>query len=55
MKPERNRKHYRKCSNNFAADFRIFSIFGFVESKTRNRLGVDKASKLGIIFKALNN
>lgn len=33
---------------------RLFSTFGYVHSKTRNRLGVEKASKLVTIFKHLN-
>lgn len=34
---------------------RIFSTFGFVHSKTRNRLGTEKAGKLVFIYKLLNN
>ncbi|CAH1106712.1 unnamed protein product [Psylliodes chrysocephalus] len=33
---------------------RIFSTFGLVQSKLRNRLGTDKAAKLTFIFKFLN-
>lgn len=33
---------------------RIFSTFGLVQSKLRNRLGNEKASKLTFIFKYLN-
>ncbi|XP_011633698.1 uncharacterized protein LOC105424896 isoform X1 [Pogonomyrmex barbatus] len=33
---------------------RLFSAFGLVHTKLRNRLGVEKASKLVIILKALN-
>ncbi|CAI6351030.1 unnamed protein product [Macrosiphum euphorbiae] len=33
---------------------RVFSTFGYIHSKTRNRLGVAKASKLVTIFKHLN-
>ena len=44
--------HTAVCST--AGLERIFSVFGFVQTKTRNRLGVDKAAKLVTIFKALN-
>ena len=33
---------------------RIFSTFGLVHSKLRNRLGTEKASKLTFIFRCLN-
>ena len=33
---------------------RIFSTFGFVHSKVRNRLGTGKAGKLVFIYKLLN-
>ncbi|KAL4154529.1 hypothetical protein QTP88_000387 [Uroleucon formosanum] len=33
---------------------RLFSSFGFIHSKSRNRLGVEKCSKLVTIFKHLN-
>ena len=33
---------------------RIFSTFGFVHSKVRNRLGTVKAGKLVILYKLLN-
>ncbi|CAL1672891.1 unnamed protein product [Lasius platythorax] len=33
---------------------RLFSAFGLVHTKLRNRLGVEKASKLVTILKALN-
>lgn len=33
---------------------RIFSTFGFVHSKLRNQLGVEKAAKLAFLFKSLN-
>ena len=33
---------------------RIFSSFGFVQSKLRNRLGTDEAAKLVFIYKNLN-
>lgn len=33
---------------------RLFSSFGFVHSKIKNKLGVEKASKLVSVFKALN-
>jgi len=33
---------------------RIFSTYGLVHSKIRNRLGVEKSSKLVAIFKSLN-
>jgi len=33
---------------------RVFSTFGFVHSKIRNRLGTEKAAKLVSIFKSLN-
>lgn len=33
---------------------RWFSTLGFVWSKTRNKLGIDKARKLAIIYRALN-
>ena len=33
---------------------RIFSTFGFVHSKVRNRLGTAKAGKLVFIYKLLN-
>lgn len=33
---------------------RIFSTYGLVHSKIRNRLGVDKSSKLVAFFKSLN-
>jgi hypothetical protein len=34
---------------------RIFSTFGLVQSKLRNRLGTDKAGKLVFLFKHFNN
>jgi hypothetical protein len=34
---------------------RMFSSFGLVHSKLRNRLGVEKASKLVFMFKSLND
>jgi len=34
---------------------RIFSTFGLVHSKLRNRLGVEKAGKLVFIYKLLNS
>lgn len=34
---------------------RVFSTFGFIHSKVRNRLGIQKAGKLVTIFKHLNN
>lgn len=33
---------------------RMFSTFGFVHSKIRNQLGVEKAAKLAFLFKSLN-
>lgn len=33
---------------------RMFSTFGFVHSKVRNKLGVDKAAKLVSVFRFLN-
>jgi len=33
---------------------RLFSAFGLVHTKLRNRLGTEKASKLVTIFEALN-
>lgn len=33
---------------------RLFSSFGFIHSKSRNRLGVEKCSKLVTVFKHLN-
>lgn len=33
---------------------RIFSTFGFVQSKLRNQLGLDKAAKLVFLYKLLN-
>ena len=33
---------------------RIFSTFGFVHSKIRNRLGTNKAGKLVFLYKLLN-
>ena len=33
---------------------RIFSTFGFVHSKLRNRLGTEKAGKLVFLYKLLN-
>lgn len=33
---------------------RLFSSFGIVHTKLRNRLGVDKAGKLATVFKSLN-
>lgn len=33
---------------------RIFSSFGVVQSKLRNRLGLEKAAKLVFLFKMLN-
>ena len=33
---------------------RIFSTFGFIHSKIRNRLGTEKAGKLVFIYKLLN-
>lgn len=33
---------------------RLFSTFGFVHSKARNRLGTEKAAKLVSVFKTLN-
>lgn len=40
--------------NSSASIERIFSKFGLVHSKLRNRLGVEKAGKLVIIFRVLN-
>lgn len=34
---------------------RVFSTFGFVHSKVRNRLGVDKAAKLTFMYRVLNH
>ena len=34
---------------------RVFSIFGLVHSKLRNRLGIDKANKLVFLYKTLND
>lgn len=34
---------------------RIFSTFGLVQSKLRNRLGTEKAGKLVFLFKCFNN
>ncbi|KYQ47476.1 hypothetical protein ALC60_13501 [Trachymyrmex zeteki] len=34
---------------------RLFSTFGFIHSKVRNRLGIEKASKLVSIMKSLNS
>lgn len=44
--------HTAVCST--AGLERVFSTFGFVQSKTRNRLGIHKAAKLVTIFKTLN-
>ena len=33
---------------------RIFSRFGLVHSKIRNKLGVEKAAKLVFLYKVLN-
>ena len=33
---------------------RIFSTFGFVHSKVRNRLGTEKAAKLVFVYRLLN-
>ena len=33
---------------------RIFSRFGLIHSKLRNRLGVEKAAKLVFLYKVLN-
>ena len=33
---------------------RVFSSFGFVHSKVRNRLGIEKAGKLVFMYKLLN-
>ena len=33
---------------------RMFSTLGFVHSKLRNQLGVEKAAKLAFMFKSLN-
>jgi hypothetical protein len=33
---------------------RLFSTFGFVHSDVRNRLGIEKASKLTFIYRMLN-
>ena len=33
---------------------RVFSTFGFVHSDIRNRLGIEKASKLTFIYRMLN-
>ncbi len=33
---------------------RIFSTFGYVHSKVRNRLGIEKAAKLVFMYKVLN-
>ena len=38
--------HLQTCPSSSAAIERIFSNFSFVHSKTRNRLGIDKVSKL---------
>lgn len=38
--------HLQTCPSSSAAIERIFSNFAFVHSKTRNRLGIDKVSKL---------
>lgn len=40
--------------NSSASIERVFSTFGFVHSKLRNRLGVEKAGKLVFIFRLLN-
>ena len=34
---------------------RIFSTFGLVHSKLRNRLGIEKAGKLVFMYKILNS
>ena len=33
---------------------RVFSSFGFVHSKVRNRLGIEKGGKLVFMYKLLN-
>ncbi|KAI6648625.1 Transposase [Oopsacas minuta] len=33
---------------------RIFSTFGYIHSKTRNRLGIEKAAKLVFVYRILN-
>lgn len=42
------------CVASSAGLERLFSTFGFVHSKIRNKLGVEKASKLVTIFKEFN-
>ena len=33
---------------------RIFSTFGYIHSKIRNRLGIEKAAKLVFVYRMLN-
>ena len=47
-----NQLHSAKASS--AGIERIFSTFGFVHSKVRNRLGTQKAGKLVFLYKVLN-
>ena len=47
-------KGFLTASASSASVERIFSRFGLVHSKLRNRLGVEKAAKLVFLYKTLN-
>ena len=46
IKPEKNRKHYRKCSNNFAADCKRFRVHSD-DSKIYNNEGSEMFFRSG--------
>ena len=37
MKLEKNRKYYRNCSNNFAADCRVINLFIKISNYSREK------------------
>ena len=47
--------HLFRCIPSSASIERIFSNFSFIQNKLRNRLGIDKASKLVMAYKMLNS
>lgn len=46
--------HLHNCPSSSAGIERLFSNYSFVQNKLRNRLGLEKASKLVVCYKMLN-
>lgn len=47
-------EHLQRCVASSASIERTFSNFGFIQSKTRNRLGMNTVSKLVSVYRMLN-